>query len=78
MIDDNGKGQQEKEEARTKERNGKDIMHLKTKELGGKKNGDERFFGALPVPENAKRWTIFVSRKSISQQVTQNQSYFQK
>lgn len=33
MSDDGGKGRQEKELERTKERNGKDIMHFKTKEL---------------------------------------------
>lgn len=58
MIDDNGKGQQEKEEARTKERNGKDIMHLKTKELGGKKMEMKGFLGlclCLKMP-NAGRY----------------------
>lgn len=57
MIDDSGKGQQEKERERTKKknrkkikRNGEDIMHLKTKEFENKV--DKKVSGALSLREN--------------------------
>lgn len=61
MSDDGGKGRQEKELERTKERNGKDIMHLKTKELEKKEiNGS--------LHEYTHHCMIFVVLKRILQQ----------
>lgn len=44
--DNSGKGQQEKEQERAKKRNGKDIMHLKSKEFI--KKWRQKVSGALP------------------------------
>lgn len=41
MIDNSGKGQEEKEWKRTKRREMKKIMHLKMKEIA--KNGEKHF-----------------------------------
>lgn len=65
MSDDGGKGRQEKELERTKERNGKDIMHLKTKELEKK---EIKGFCTGSLHEYTHHCMIFVVLKRILQQ----------